>query len=341
MNKKGSVGVVLALLVALVLIGGIGYYAYQKGLFAPKPTAPTTPGVQITVPTPTAPTAPTPTAEKFPVETLKATVKDKYTMADVSGVSIKFYSPGADITDPYVLPLDTITISSGTGTTTNYIIQTNTPYDVYLDGNTSYYDEKLNFEISYNKDRGVGYLLVNGQSYVSATNVGTFVDVDSLAEKSSAVQDTGTDTIMYNESVGAGSFWIKLDIGNDEANSELRDVVLCFRDVGTDALDGDEVTGLSATYVSGSSKINIPGDLLKYWQDSAGSGGAVCIKIADSLGSSEKARWAFDFTVDESNWDANEKFAITFDDLGDYQEKQYPSRKTKATAESLTITTSE
>ena len=278
-------------------------------------------------------------ADKIPVESLKATAKNKYTMAAGDAGIVKFYQPGADVSDPYILALDSIDVNNGNGSTASYVIQTNTAYDVYYDGNSStYYDMKLAPEINYNPETGKGFLLVNGLSYIPLVPVGAFVDVADLPELQSCMNDTTSDdTAYYDESSCGGSAWFRVDIGNANSNSELQDVVMCFRDSAS-GLEGNELTSLTATYVSGSTKVSIPGDLQAYWNDAAGGGSAQCITIAKNLGSGEKSRWELTMTVDETNLESAEAFQITFDDLGDYLQKQYPSRNAKATAESLTIT---
>ena len=279
----------------------------------------------------------------FPIETLYASAKDKYTQADISGVEIQFWMPGADPSDPNQKPLDKIVITNGKGTTTNAIIQTNTEYDIYFNGSSTYYDDHIeDWVINYNPDTGKGTLnfIIDGTrySYYPAAKVGTFVDLDTLPEKHSCLADSGTDEITYNETLAActGSVWWKMDVGNADANSELHEVVMCFRDSDGD-MEGNELTGLTATYVSGSTNINIPGSLIGYWKDGMGGGAKRCLTIATVLGSGERARWEFSATVDESNAENGEEFEICFDDNGDLSRREYPSGSLKASYECLTF----
>ena len=405
-------------LVALLIVGIVGYALYQGGYLQQQETAQVPPQEIRQVVTEKKTVTPSGETLKpgLPIETLKGSVKNKFTMADIQDVQIQFWKVGADPSDPNQAPLDYATTdSSGIWSTTNMVLQTGTNYDVYFNGSSTYYDELIDsWQITYNPDTGKGYFLVNGESYYPAVPFGAFVSVDSLAENSSSVVSAKTNvtdetitwtstwvslahdelysgyetvrnstgelltkdtdysinyatgqiknlttavtstakinytyapdnTIAYDESVGTGSFWFKLDIGNANANSELHDVVMCIRDSDGD-LEGDEVTGYTASFVSGSTAISIPGDLLGYWTDGVGAGGKRCIAIASKLGSAEKARWQFDITVSEANWAEKaytnsdpEDWEVTFDDLGDYAEKQYPSGDVKATAETLTI----
>jgi hypothetical protein len=216
-----------------------------------------------------------------------------------------------------------------------------------------------NWRISYIPETGDGFLQFDTKTYYPAIPIGAFVDVDSLPEVQSVVNESVynesnltvatvvADWIAYDESVGAGSFWIKMDIGNKNANSELDNVVACFKDSDGD-MEGDELTGFAASYDSGTTKISIPGELIGYWKDGMGSGAKRCFQIADELGPSEKARWTFTLTVSESNWAElnttyglytdGEEFEFCFDDLGDYSKRQYPSSDVKASSECLHIT---
>jgi hypothetical protein len=365
----------IAAIVILAILGtGVGF-GFKTGTFAnwfaPATVTPLplqqiiyVPGAPTVVqPTPgNTPTSayitPTPTNEVIPVDTLKAASKNKYTMAAIGTGDqlIKAYTPGADVKDPYTLAIDQINVSGSTnsnGTSSSGVITTGTPYDWYFTGDSAYYDEKLDgVTISYNKQTGKGVLLFNNVAYYSAVPFGTFVNQDTLPEVQSGFNDTtgnGLDTasmmVFYDKSSLGGSGWIKLDIGNSASNSALKDVVMCFRDSDGD-MENNEITALTASYVSGSTSISIPPTLLQYWQDAMGGGASQCIVIADELGSSEQARWRFDFTVDETNFlstkagsAGNESFDIYFDDLGDYLAKEYPSRNAKATADGLTFVT--
>jgi len=286
-------------------------------------------------------TAPTSTTEKpLPVETLKVKVLDKYTMNPVQDVQVQFYAPGADVKNPNVKPLDVLTTDSeGTGTTTKMIIQTNTNYDVYLNGSSSYYDRKIeNWYINYNPDTGKGTLIANGKGYVEAVAVGTFTDLSNIPEASSSINTSaGTDTIAYDESAGDGSAYFQIDIGNRKANSELHDVVLCFMDSDGD-MEGDEITDITATFVSGDASIVLESNLLGYWQDAMGAGGKACVDVADVIGPGRKARYEIAMTINEANWDSGEEFEIVLDDNGDASGKQYPSRSTKATQDKVIVT---
>lgn len=350
-NKNLMIGVI-----AVLIIGGL-FYGFQSGLIPVGPgdgkdtektgqVLPQQPVVivqqpqQIVQPVNQQILQPVRQAEvvKLPVEDLKIAAKNKFTMASVTQGNISFYTTGSDVSDPYVLPLDRMSLTSG-GSTAR-IVQTATDYDVYYDSQDgTYYDQKLqNWAVNYNAETGKGYLMINDLAYLPLSPVGAFVDVDTLPEYVAGMTNESglTDSLCYNESVLGGSGWFYVDIGNNNANSELRDTVLCFRDSDSD-MENNELTGFSASYVSGSTAVSIPGNLLTYWQDAMGGSSAQCLKIADVLGGSQKARWSFTITVDETTFDVGEEFEMGFDDLGDYKARQYPSRNVKVANEELTI----
>ena len=155
-SKKGLVvtgGTIAAMLVVLMFIGGsyaimtdeylkckvlglceeevtngdtVQQYA-PMGYMPIQPTAPTTTTTIIQqVPTTSVPQI---TAGAIPIESVKAIVKDKYTMGTPSTeVSFEFHAPGADVSDPNIQALDTIHISTaGTGTSTSTDVISSTP----------------------------------------------------------------------------------------------------------------------------------------------------------------------------------------------------------------------
>ena len=254
---------------------------------------------------------------------------------------IHFYTKGADVSDPNVLPIDSVTVATdGTGNTTNAVIQTASDYDVYFNGTSTFYDELVSgWKINFNADRGLGFLQMGVNPFYAAINIGTIAAVDSLPEvqdNGTCIIDVDTDTINYSIAGCSGSAWLKMDLGNSESNSELKDLVLCFRDSDGD-MEGDEISALSASYVSGSTAIKVPGTLGGYWKEGMGTSGKRCILIAKTVGSSVKSRYEFTMTVNEGNFANGEEFEISQDDLGDVAKKEYPSWDAKAATVTLTV----
>lgn len=279
------------------------------------------------------------------VSQVEISVIDKYTGSAVPGIQVQFYEKGADVKNPNIGPrFYTETDSQGIATVTRTIRTDGTEYDIYINGSTTYYDMAIpagTWKIEFNPYTGKGklYVLLDGKEsdVIRIVQVGTFTDLSAIPEASSSINTSaGTDTIAYDKNVGDGSAYFQIDIGNKKANSELHDVVLCFRDADGD-MEGDELTGLTATFVSGDASISLESNLYGYWRDAMG-GGTSCVNVADVIGPGKKARYEIAMTINEANWDVGEEFSIVQDDLGNYKAKQYPSRNDKATPDELTIT---
>ena len=338
-NGKVVGGITIVLLLGALLYTNMGSWFGIGVPDQPKDQGTTTQQI-VYLPGQTTPTPAVNTGgdnQVYPIETLKGQAKNMFTQAATTAGTIDAFTPGADVSDPYVNPMDNISVSSGSGSTTNQIIMTNTPYDWHFNGYSTYYDELIKgVTVSYNKDTGKGTLLFNGVAYYPAKPVGTLVNDNTLPEVQTGWNDTSDANVYYDASALSGAGWIKVDVGNSASNSVLEDVVLCFKDADSD-MENNELTDFTASYVSGSTAISIPPSLFRYWQDAMGGGGTQCVLIANELGSSEQARWKFDLTVNEANFNSSEEFEMCFDDLGNYLQKQYPSRDAKAAASCITI----
>lgn len=284
------------------------------------------------------------------LDSVKLYAKDKYTMANADQ-KFALYTKGADVTNPNTVALSTDTITSGVATDASYFFSTCTDqnaYDLWFNGQSTDYNEKIPaFAVTGSAQTGKGTLTFAGLSYYPAIKFGTFTDFDTVQSSTSAsvLVDSGTDTFAYDKSAGSNGFYASWLIGNDGANTELHDVVFCMQDAntGVDAFEGDEISSIAVSYISGTNvdKYNLlAGDIVSFWQSSAGSGSYVCKKLADNIGSNANGEYKFTVTLDETNWvTTNEQVKMCLDDLGNYGALQYPSANAKATASCVTIAT--
>lgn len=280
------------------------------------------------------------------VSETEVSVIDKYTGAAVKGIQIQFYERGADVKNPNIGPrFYTETDEQGIATIKRTLKSDGSEYDIYVNGNGSYYDIEIpsgTWKIEFNPYTGKGklYVIEGGKEsdVIRVTQVGAFTDLSIIPEASPSIT-VMSGKIIYNEAAGDGSAYFQIDIGNRKANSELHEVVLCFRDKDGD-MEGDELTGLTATFVSGDTNIALESNLYGYWRDAMG-GGTSCINVADVVGPGRKARYEIAMTINEEAWEADEEFIIVQDDLGDYKAKQYPSRNEKAAPSEVIVTIQE
>jgi len=277
-----------------------------------------------------------------PIGKLKAKVVDKYTksLANSPNLYVEFYDVGADIENPMVTPLAKIDVSYGNiGEVSNPAVFTNTTYDVYFSGGDSYYDEKLDYVISYSKDVGIGYVTEKNKPYIDVTKSGNieatgYTDPYIPGGFPGGGEKTWTETgasVTCNITSLSCKWRIKIGEGSG-SSAELWDLVMCL----ATTLSPSEFSSLTARYVEGTTDISLPTDLTKYLEDAYNSGGT-CIKIADLVRPGQKATWEFTLTL-PSSISGTRIINFYFDDLGDYKALQYPSRSSKAQPSSVKVT---
>lgn len=280
-----------------------------------------------------------------PIKTVTVNTRNKDTFTQESGNDVELWVLGSNPADPNdVGLLDVINLTSGTASST-----TSTEYksgdnqnskDLYFEGGSNYYDKKvLVWKFSHDPEQGLGVLEENGHDYIEITDIGTWKDMDTADTLGTSFADSGTDTLNYNVTDGTGTSSVRWSVGNSEAKSELRLPVLCVGDADGD-LEGDELTGLTVSRFSGKSVANLDdlSDVLQMFTESAGTGGDRCIQFGDLIGGSTTGVYEIEFEWAEANCGASEELEISFDDLGNANEREYPSGSVKATKETVTIT---
>ncbi len=286
----------------------------------------------------------TPVTGCFPVESMKINAKNTYTQA-AANTEYKLYEKGADVTDPDVQPLTEGVLAAGTATDTSYLFSscdTEADKDLWMNGSTTYYDDKVSdWHIDYNPDTGKGVLIFDTtETFYRATPVGTLTNFDT-ADSNTSTNDAGTDSFTIDETRASGSFALTWSLGNSAANTEIHNMVLCFQDYNsTGVLEGSEITAIDISYVSGDdidTKGTLSGNKISMFKDAAGTGGYICREIADVVGSNDKGKYEFSFTISEAAWAKGEILAMFIDDLGGYKANEYPSGSTKATVSPVYI----
>ncbi len=171
-----------------------------------------------------------------PVQSLVASTRNIETFALESSGDIELWVTGSDISDPQDIgELDEITLSSGTATSTSSTEyksdDTQNSRDLYYEGGSTHYDEKINsWSISYNIETDKGVLQVNDRDYIEITDLGTWENMDTADTLGTSFADSGTDTWTYNKTDGTGTSAIKWVIGNTESDSVIRQPVICIGD---------------------------------------------------------------------------------------------------------------
>lgn len=277
-----------------------------------------------------------------PVESLAVLQINKMTKTTEGSDDVEFWDLGADIKDASKSARESLDLSSGAVTDTSVPALRHTDShrtkDLYIEGTGNYYDEKVDaWKIDYNLQTGKGVLVVEStdSTYLEATDVGTFADMDVAVAMDTGFALKSAGIYYYNKTVGDGTVYIRFELGNDEVDSELRDVVFCIQDADKD-LEGDEITAMTISKYSGDSIGNMQSNILTLFSNAAGSGGASCMNVGTIEGL-KKGVYQIDITFNEDNCADGEEFEIIMDDLGSAYARDYPSRNLKAAAEDVVI----
>jgi hypothetical protein len=264
--------------------------------------------------------------------------------------TVKFYVEGTNPTLPNSNPIDTITVSSGIGNTTNGKLKSCTNYGVVFDGSTTYYDmwyqgvqlamlpytatdaatissTVIDFEdimtvatIDDPIDESAVTGVVNGQT--SVVNATTGTNEICIGDAETPADD---DALVYDVSVGDGQFYVDLAVGFSGGNKAVKDPVICFVNDLSNPFDGNEFSSVTAQLRTGTD-FGIPSDITAYVNN------ADCVSLGVMHNGGESGTYRLTFNVDESLLTAGgDKMYIYIDDMGDHLGQDL-LRGTKATA---------
>ena len=331
--------------IALLAYGGIGALYHggviadlggAEGMFLTAvPIAPSVPYI------PTIPTE-VPGVKQRPISTLSviSTVKNSNSHTDVSGY-LRIFDPDTNPSDPTASALDSVTVSSGVGSTTNKYIRTSTSYRVVFDGDATYYDKDYGIMTFEDEDfnPSTGEFLFDMKDITLVATISDMINESSITgdvngQTTSCIVGTdelgsaGTDEFTYDVSVGDGQFYFKPTLEASVAYSELKDAVLCFEWDTSNAPEGNEISSITCSLVSGTD-LGIPAELVNYWSNEE------CVSLGDmTAGQSSQIKLLF--TVDDTAIDANDGYFLAFDDLGSLRGKDL-NLDTGATIDRITF----
>jgi len=258
--------------------------------------------------------------------------------------TVKFYGANDNPTDSNTNPIDTVTVSSGTGNTSNKVLSSGSQYKIVWDGSTSYYDMYYNPIAPY-----LSYLpYVDTTSATISSAMLRFEDIVAIASIPDPIDESGTSgnvngqttavnastgtnevnvgtaascanggILYYDESVGDGQFYIILELGATGANTGLKNAVLCFEDDRSNPFDGTEFSSVECQYQSGTD-FAIPQDITTYVNNNV----PIQLNNGEFIKGGQTGSYKLTFTLDESLTDAaGDILYIQQDDLGSYMGK--------------------
>lgn len=244
---------------------------------------------------------------------------------------LKFYPEDVDPVSASAKHIEIVNISAGKGTLSAGKLVTDTKYRVIFDGENAPGRAQGSGDW-YSKDYGV--IALPSSNFNPNTGsltwnidgiykIGTLVDplnetaingdingaTDSGADNEiGSGTASGTDELHYNETTGDGTYYIKPELSLSGANVYLKNLGLCFEFDTANPPEGNEVTAITYQLESGTD-FGLPSDWLNYWKDQQ------CLLVASEIKGGISSKFKLTFTVDETNLDANDDFALGFDDL--------------------------
>lgn len=269
-----------------------------------------------------------------PITTVTATIADTAGQEDtVSTFTLKYYDEGVNPSLVSANVKDSITIASGTGNTTDKLLYTGTPYDMYGDGSTVHYDVNYGTQTFTYQSTGtsqefgikgdnVGKIATIGDpvDHTDATFFGTNL---TLGSGSTYNPTTGTliataGTMTYNVTKGVGFYkfpWIISVTGTGSA-SELHRLGMIFEWSSTDPPEGDEYDAITFTPLVGAGSLlsgtGYGGDLIDAWKNQA----TVPLGDVVKMGIYEKYMIMVTTAASEASYiGAADKWTLTLDDL--------------------------
>lgn len=268
-----------------------------------------------------------------PVSQLSILTKDSLSGSRTATAgAVNFYEKDVDPTNPLATAYATSTLASGAATI-NDTLKLCTQYRVTMDGGASatYYSEDFGLVTlkvaDYDKENGLyvldlSTLLPAGGFYSIATiddvldettnstdlNNGGWIGNESAAAVGE-IKSVTADTIFYDLSTGDGSFYIMPTMSISGSNQVAKDYVMCFVFANTNAPEGNEISAFTSQLQTGTD-LGIASDLLNFWSNEE------CVKLGTTVKSGSSAKYKFTITYTEANLDANDDWAIYWDDLG-------------------------
>lgn len=278
----------------------------------------------------------------LPIQEIVGTVTEEFTGAkDAVNGTIYFYEAGVNPADADVDPIDSITVTNGDFNYSGKKIQTDTKYLVVFDG-ASYYAITLKDHIfpssQYDPNNGV----VLWEFEENARKLASFVTLLQADDTQSGVSDSntvgndvneivtdGSGGIIYDESDGDGTYTVRVKIGASGANSVADKVVFGIAYDDTTPPEGNEVTDMSASRVSGDTFAGLE-DITADLFNNEGQ-----IDLG-SIKGGRSGTYDITISVNESAVDADDDFSFYVDDLGGDKAKDVLNNR-KATKVSFNV----
>ena len=278
------------------------------------------------------------TGQQFGISRLTFLANEKYSndRSVVDGYIIRVFDENADPTDANQAAIVNATFTDGVVADTSRALFCGKPYRVITDDNNDvWYAEDLNKitfpcsslnldngELTYDTkiealrvstlddilDETATSGIINGQTnntMAAADNAFTILIGEDEARTAAA-----DDAIVYDESVGSGTYYIEPTFSATGANTGLKNYATCYRFDSTDPPEGTEITSISVSSISGDTgKFNMVAEQVNLWKNQQ------CSILASELKGGTSGKFRFTVSVSEANLDPQDVWFLDADDL--------------------------
>ena len=331
-NKKGAMGAGWIFLAILLLASSVLYVGVK---FADRPGM-------------VAGQAGAAMGEQLPISTFTALSYTKYgnsyTTADGN---VSFFKEGDEPGSSNTNPIDSISVVSGTGSSTAKLLTTDTKYRVAFNAEgTDEYDKDFGTitaaaSANYNKETGIA-LFQTAEILTVATiddlfdETQTNGDLNGQATTNVTISTTeigcadgcGADGVLiYDESQADGTVYVNFDPSFSGANSAAAEPVLCFVWEQGAEPEGNEITDMTLSRISGED-FGLASSVLDDWKNQR------CLKLKTNdnyqstpttskgiVKSGTSATYKLQITYDEAQLDTGDDWSLVIDDLSENQGK--------------------
>ncbi|MEK6881288.1 MAG: hypothetical protein AABY22_16825 [Nanoarchaeota archaeon] len=233
-----------------------------------------------------------------------------------------FYKSGTDPKSATANAIDVISVASGSGSSTNKTLSTNTPYRVVFKGAGTYYDKDYGEYTIKNLNPNTGEAQFDAGEIATVGTISAFFTESRNASISGQtsfllgtdeIGNTTSDILVYDESVGNEDYYLDVVLGFTGANTYVKKPVFCFENDLSNPPDSNDYTAITSSTRTGD-RYKLDSDLISYWKDQKCY--ALPMNSGDYEGAGSSTTVRITFTPVEANLDANDDFFFLIDDLG-------------------------
>ncbi len=257
---------------------------------------------------------------------------------------LDIFPHGTNPSDPNAVAISRINVTSGTATYTGKRFATGVPYRITWNGGAGWvsldcnagrdtifdpadynpYTSELLFDLGTD---GSKYCPESQGGVPALGTISDMIDENSTTDingqtalngsASELGNDSGADTLVYDESEGDGGFFYELTYEIGGTNAYAKDLTMGFRHDQTNTPEANDVSALTSSFIDGSPVTGMPTNLLNHWANQQS------VILAPLTKDGFRSQWRFTYTVSEANLDTSDEWYHFLDDNGGWQKPDF------------------